>query len=149
MLKYIFSDVMKSLLIVFGALLLIIASPFVFASVDDAITESASQSFAGVTGTDNATVYLGRALYNDDTQSVTGISSNETSDSPSAYSYNSVSRALVVSGLVSSNRTLEVEFDIDATTIPAGVATFLTLLRWFYVFTIVGMSCGAIYAFFD
>ena len=141
---------MKSLLIVFGTLLLIIATPFVFTAIDDGITESATQTFSGVTGTDNNTVILGRALYNNDTQSVTAVTSNETADSPAAYSYNSVSRVLVVTGLVSSNRTLSVVFDIAATNIPTGASTFLgTVLRWFWVFIIIGMAAGAIYAFFD
>ena len=140
---------MKSLLIVFGVLLLIIGTPFVFEAIDDGITETASQSFAGITGTDNASVILSRAVYNDDVQSVTGVTSNETADTPSAYSFNSVSKSLLVTGLVTSPRTLTVEFMIDSTTLPDGVATFLTLLRWFWIFIIIGMAGGAIYAFFD
>ena len=140
---------MKSLLIVFGVLLLIIGTPFVFDAIDDGITETVSQSFAGVSGTDNASVILSRAVYNDDVQSVTGVASNETADTPTAYSYNSVSHSLLVTGLVTSPRTLTIEFMIDSTTLPDGVATFLTLLRWFWIFIIIGMAGGAIYAFFD
>jgi len=140
---------LKSLLIVFGVLLLIIGTPFVFEAIDDGITETASQSFAGITGTDNASVILSRAVYNDDVQSVTGVTSNETADTPSAYSFNSVSKSLLVTGLVTSPRTLTVEFMIDSTTLPDGVAIFLTLLRWFWIFIIIGMAGGAIYAFFD
>ena len=144
---------MKSLMIVFGALLLIIATPFVFTAIDDAITQEYTQSVAGlVTGageyTSNCT--LGRSVYNDDTESVLSITSNVTADTPTAASYNSVSRLLTVSGLdQNSTRTLSVEFMIDSTTLPAGGAAFLTLIRWFWVFIIIGMVGGAIYAFFD
>lgn len=144
---------MKSLMIVFGAILLIIATPFIFAAIDDAITQEYTQSIAGVStsaGVYSANATLGRGVYSDDARSVLDISSNVTSDTPSAATYNSVSRVLTVSGLAQSQtRTLTVEFMIDSTTLPAGVATFLTLLRWFWVFIIIGMAGGAIYAFFD
>ncbi len=144
--------ILKSLFIVFGVLLLLIATPFVFVAIDDAITQEYSQSVSGVAtgaGEYAANVTLGRSLYNNDAQSVTGISSNTSSDTPAAASYNSVSKALEVSGLDESiTRTLTVEFTIDSTTLPTGAATFLTLLRWFWVFIILGMAAGAIYAFF-
>lgn len=144
---------MKSLIIVFGALLLIIATPFVFESIDDTLTEDYTQNFAGVStgaGVNTANVTLGRAIYNNDTSSVTAITSSTDNDSPTAASYNSASRALGVSGLeASTSRTLSVTFDIDRATLPDGISAFLTLLRWFYVFIIVGMAGGAIYAFFD
>jgi len=140
----------KSLLIVFGITLLIIATPFIFEAIDDSITETATQAFAENSDTDNATVVLSRDAWNDDVQSITGVSSNQSDDSPTAYSYNSVSRAVVVTGLASAvPRTLTVEFSIDSTSLPAGIAEFLTILRWFWLFIIIGMAGGAIYAFFD
>lgn len=144
---------MKSLIIIFAALLLIIATPFVFDAIDDAITDSYSQSISGVTtgaGAYAENVTLGRAPYSDDYASVTGVSSNLSSDSPTASGYNSVSRALEVSGLEESlTRTLTISYEIDSVTLPAGVATFLTLWRWFWIFVITGLIGGAIYAFFD
>lgn len=144
---------MKSLLIVFGALLLIIATPFVFTAIDSAITDEYSQSISGVTtsaGEYAANVTLGRSVYNDDDSSVTSISSNTSTDTPSAASYNSVSKSLEVSGLDESiTRTLTIEFLIDSTTLDAAAMVFFPLLRWFWIFTIMGMIVGAIYAFFD
>lgn len=144
---------MKSLIIIFAALLLIIATPFVFDSIDDAITDSYSQSFAGVTtgaGEYSENVTLSRALYNDDADSVTGVSSNITSDTPTAGTYNTVSHAVEITGLEASQvRTITVDFEIDSTTLPDGVATFLALWRWFWIFIITGLAAGAIYAFFD
>ena len=129
--------------------MLLIATPMVFTAIDDAITESTSNSFASVSGSDNASVVLGTSLYNDNVQSVLGVTSNSTLDTPTAYTYNSVSKALVVSGLGSVTRTLTVEYMIDSTTLPDGAVLFLTLLRWFWPLVIVGMTCGSIYAFFD
>lgn len=144
---------MKSLIIIFGALLLIIATPFVFTAIDDAITQEYTQSISGVTtgaGAYSANVTLGRAVYNDETQSISDITSNTSSDTPTAASYNSVSQVLEVSGLDQSvTRTLSVAFSIDSTTLAAGAAAFLTLLRWFWAFLILGTIGGAIYAFFD
>jgi hypothetical protein len=144
---------LKSLVVVFGVVLLLIATPFVFTGIDNAITEEYSQSISGVAtgaGEYAANVTLGRAVYNDDDSSVIGISSNTSSDTPSAASYNSVSKSLEVSGLDESvTRTLTIEFTIDSTTLPTGGAAVLTLLRWFWIFIILGMAAGAIYAFFD
>lgn len=144
---------MKSLIIIFGALLLIIATPSVFIAIDSAITQDYTQSIAGVStgaGIYAANVTLGRSIYNNDTTSVSSITSNESADSPTASSYNSVSKALEVSGLdASTTRTLSVEYDIDSSVLSTGQVTFYTLLRWFWVFIIIGMCGGAVYAFFD
>ena len=144
---------MKSIIIVFATLLLIIATPFVFAAIDDSRTEEYNQTFAGVTtgaGAYAANVTLGRAIYNNDTTAITTISSNITPDSPSVSTFNTVSRTLEVGGLDASQiRTLSVTYNIDSTILPDGVSAFLVLLRWFYIFIIVGMAGGAIYAFFD
>lgn len=144
---------MKSLIIAFGAILLIIATPFIFTAIDDGLTQETTQSIAGVTtgaGVYSANVTLSRSIYNDDTTSVSGISSNLSADSPTAADYNSVSRNLEVSGLdASGTRTLTVEFMISSTTLPSGSTAFLTLARWFWIFAITGMLAGAIYAFFD
>lgn len=144
---------MKSIIITFAALLFIIATPFVFTAIDNMITQDTSQSIAGVTtgaGEYSENVTLGRAIYNNDTTSITGISSNVSSDTPTASAYNSVAKRLEVSGLNASQvRTLTVAFMIDSTTLPTGAVAFLTLLRWFWIFAVVGMIGGAIYAFFD
>lgn len=144
---------MKSLIIVFGTLLLIFAAPYIFAATDNAITEDYTQSIAGVVTEAEeytANVTLGRDVYNDDSASILSISSNVSADSPTAASYNSVSMELEVSGLeADETRTLSIEFRIDHTTLATGMAMFITLFRWFYVFIIIGMAGGAIYAFFD
>lgn len=144
---------MKSVVIIFAALLMTIATPFVNVSINDAVTEETTQSFAGVStasGIYAANVTLSRDIYDDDTQAVTGITSNRSDDSPTAYSFNSVSRALEISGLVDNvTRTLTIAVDIDSTSMPDGSAAFWLMMRWFWIFAIIGYTCGAIYAFFD
>jgi hypothetical protein len=144
---------MKSLIIIFATLMLVIATPFVFIAIDNSITQEQTQSISGVTtaaGVFSQNVTLGRAIYNNDTQSIETITSNITADTPTASTYNKVSRALEVSGLEESQtRTLTVVFTIEHTTMPAIALTILPLLRWFWIFLILGMAGGAIYAFFD
>lgn len=144
--------VMKSLIIIFGALLLTINIGLIFDAIDDAITEEYTQTFAGVTtgaGEYAANVTLSRDIHNDDSVSVTSLSSNETADTPSVSSFNTVSRALEVSGLdANDTRTLSVNYKIDSTVIPAGASAFITLERWFWIFALIGTAGGAIYAFF-
>ncbi|OGO00999.1 MAG: hypothetical protein A2Y58_03240 [Chloroflexi bacterium RBG_13_51_52] len=144
---------MKSIIIAFAAILLTIALPFVYQSIDDALTEDYEQSFAGVStsaGAFASNVTLGRSIYRDDSAAVSEITSNISSDTPSAASYNSVSRALEVGGLEeSAARTLVINYAIDNPGLEDAMATFLTLLRWFYLFILIGTAGGAIYAFFD
>lgn len=144
---------MKSIIICFAAILLTIGLPFVYNSIDNALTQEYDQTFAGVNtaaGAYAVNVTLGRDIYNDDSVSILDISSNISTDTPSAASFNSVSRALEVGGLdQSQTRTLAVNYLIDSTTLVEGMTTFLILFRWFYLFILIGMAGGAIYAFFD
>ena len=144
---------MKSLIIIFGALLLIIGLPAFFTSVNDAQVQEYTQTFAGVTtgaAVYSANVTLSEDLHNDSPISVTDSSSNITSDSPSAATYNSVSGVLTVEGLdASQTRTLSITYEIGSTILPTGVSVFFTMSIWFWLFAIIGMIAGAIYAFFN
>ena len=144
---------MKSLIIVFASLFLLIATPTVFDALDGALTEEYTQSIAGVataTGNYTANVTLGQSVYNNTASSITGISSNITSDTPTAASYNSTSKSALISGLEgNTSRTLTLAFLIDNPDLDDGMSVFIHLLRWFYIFIIVGLSGGAIYAFFQ
>lgn len=129
------------------------AAPFAFASIDSAATDDYEQTFNSVatgSGATAANITLAQAIYENHINQVVSVSSNITTDTPSATYFNSVNRALEVSGLAaSSSRTLSVTFRTDSSTMPTGMGTFWTFLRWFYVFMIIGFAGGAIYAFFD
>lgn len=144
---------MKSLFIVFGALMLVIALPVFFLSNHDAQTQDYTQTFAGVStaaGVYSANVTLGQDVYDDSLVGITSITSNITGDSPTAAAFNSVSRVTTVNGLTADTiRTLSVTYEIDSTIVPAGVSAFFSISNWFYIFAILGMIAGAIYAFFD
>lgn len=144
---------MKSLLIVFGAFLMIICLPAFFQATHDARVESATETFAGVTtgaGVYSANVTLAQEAYDDTVNAVDSISSNVTADTPAASTYNSTSRVLLVTGLAPSvTHTLTVNYDVTTTLLPIGMSVFLTVVNWFYIFAILGMLGGAIYAFFD
>lgn len=144
---------MRSIIIIFAAIMMTIATPFMFIAIDDAITEDATQSFAGIStaaGVYAANVTLSRSIYDNDTQSIDSIASNITADTPSAYTWNSVSKILTVSGLSDDAlRTLTIGFKIDSNSMPDGAALFWVLMRWFWIFAILGYTCGAVYAFFD
>jgi len=144
---------MKSIIVVFGALLVIISLPLFFSSINNAQTESYVQTFAGVTtgaGVYSANRTLSESLFNNSVTHVLGISSNVSADSPSATSYTGVSKLLVFGGLAQSEtRTLEVTYQIDSSSLPTGMGTFFTVIRWFMVFAIIGLIAAAIYAFFD
>lgn len=146
---------MKSLVIVFCLILLLIATPFVFTAINTSVTENYTQSVAGVaTAGSNyaANITLGKSLFKNNTVAVTSISSNVSTDNPTASGqYNSVGKVLEVSGLDSGQtRTLTASFLIASTSLPTGAGDFLdVLLRWFWVFTLLGMSAGAIWAFFQ
>lgn len=145
---------MKSLVITFGAILSIIMLPLLFIGLYDARSEQLTQTFSGVStaaGVYSANITLSKAPWGDDIEGVVEISSNVTSDAPSASAYNEVSKLLTVSGLEQSDtRTLSVVYDISSTVLSGlyGIDTFLALFAWFIVFLIFGLICGAVYAFF-
>lgn len=105
---------MKSLIICFGAILLMVCMPLFNDSVHDARTDEYSQSFAGEetgSGVYSGNVTLSEDLFNDHVGNVEEITSNVSSDSPTATSYNSANNLLVYGGVVGSeNRTMWYEY---------------------------------------
>lgn len=144
---------MRSVIIIFAALLLVAAAPFAFASIDEAASDEYTENFNSIStgaAVTTSNVTLAQDIYEDHINQVISISSNVSSDSPSATAINTVSRLLDVSGLSPSTiRTLSVTYRTDSSTMPSGMSTFWLFLRWFYVFMIIGFAGGAIYAFFD
>lgn len=143
---------MKSLFIVFVTLFFIIAMPWVFDLIRDTRTDQLEQSFAGVTtgaGAYSANVTLSDSLSDSHVIAVSDITSNVTSDTPSAYTYNSVSKVLTVSGLNDSHtRTLVITYDIENASLNPGIIVFCEIFPWFYFLLVIGLTCGAVYAFF-
>lgn len=144
---------MKSIVIIFATLLYTIAIPFMFTAIDDMVTDDISQSYALVnTGAStNQSVILSQSLHKNAVAFINSVTSNITGDSPTAATYNSVSKAVLVTGLIqSSNRTLTVNYAIAKASLPSSATLFLdTLIRWFFIFSVIGLWGGAVYAFFQ
>ncbi|MDD5511755.1 MAG: hypothetical protein PHI12_13230, partial [Dehalococcoidales bacterium] len=143
---------MKSVFLIFCSLFLMFATPKVFSLIDDARTDEYTETFAGIStaaGVYSANFTLAEPLYYNSLVFVEEISSNATTDVPSAASYNTVSRLLTVNGLDQSlTRTLSVTFLIESATIEDFMLAVLSLLRWFYLFLLLGTAAGSIYCFF-
>lgn len=101
------------LILVFSALLwLIPINSLVYTFRTDVTTNSFYVSTA--VGTDNATVALTKAIYDDDTSTLTILSDLYT-DVPVLVSYNTTTRATLFNGLTdNATRTISMSYDTDA-----------------------------------
>jgi len=145
---------LKGLFICVIALFFYIAMPWAFGKIDATLSHDYHQNVAGVTtaaGEYAANVTLSKDLWNDNSASVTEISSNvSVVDSPTAYSFNTVSRILTVSGLEQNlTRTLALTFRIDNPYLPDFLPPILWLFRYMYIVLCLGLDAAAVYAFFQ
>ena len=142
---------MKSVLIVFIALLLTMSTGIIFHVIDNTVTEDYTITTAGVTtppGQYASNVTLTIALWNNSVPTIK-LASTSDSDVPSAASYNSLSKRLEVYGLSdNTTRTLTVQYKINSSTLDAGLALFLPWMKWFWILVDIGTVIGAIWAFF-
>jgi hypothetical protein len=101
------------------------------------------ETLAAVT-TGNVTLF--RAVY-DDYVSTIDITSSDSDDEPLYSSYNSTTRLLVFSGLAAStNRTISVNYDIDAIPESTAINTLLDYAVWIYWILVIGLIAAAIAA---
>lgn len=99
-------------------------------------------------GATSANVTLLDDLYGNDIGTVS-ITSNVTTDVPTASSYNSTSRALDVSGLTASTaRTLEIDYDVYALGGNNAVDTLLDWVPYIWIIIIAVFPLAALYALF-
>jgi hypothetical protein len=145
---------MKNVLIIFGAVLVVIALPLIFGVLHDARVDDTTNSFTTITtgvAETSSNVTLALPLYNDSITSVTSITSNVTTDAPTASDYNSVSRLLSFTGLVTgTTRTVTIEYEIDSAVLGElpSASIFLSVFAYFIIFGILGLIAGAIYGMF-
>jgi hypothetical protein len=143
---------LKSIFLIFCTVFLAFAMPKVFSLYNETLSDELTTTYAGVStgaGVYSANFTLPSSLYRNSLAYVSEISSNITSDSPSVFSYNTVSKLLVANGLEESQtRTLAVTFRIPSTTIDSFMANVLGLFLWLYVFIVIGCGAGSIYSFF-
>lgn len=118
--------------------------------VYDYRTDLQSDSFSSSTGPGETTeaVVLNRPLYDNDTSSFSLLSS-ESSDTPAVSTYVSATRNLTISGLAeSTNRTLTVEYDIDALNASAAINTFMGYVPTIWILVILAFPVLAMVAIF-
>ena len=132
----------------------LIGLPLMFTAIDDMVTQDIDQSFSLVNTGAAATaqnVTLSQELHLNSVTFVNAVTSNLSQDTPTGTSYNSVNKALEISGLSPSlNRTIVISYSIASSTLPASANLFLdTLVRWFLIFAVIGMMGGAVYAFYQ
>ena len=139
----------KALLIMFGVMFMIIVMPFLINGIHDARTDTFEESFASTTtaaGVVSANVSLSYNLFADAAANVNSVSSNVTSDSPSASTYNTVGDILLVTGLTASQtRTLTVNYDIASVTLAElpNLDPLLLAMTYWWVLAIMGLIGGA------
>jgi hypothetical protein len=145
---------MKNVLTIFGAVLVVVCLPLIFHVLHDARvdinTESHTTLVTGVAET-TSNVTLGQPLFGDAVTGVTSISSNNTLDTPTAYSYNTVSRLLTISGLVvGATRTLTIDYEIASESLAElpSAGAFIPIFAYLIIFGILGLIAGAIFGMF-
>lgn len=101
------------LILVFSAFLwLVPISPLIYTFRTDITTDEFFTETA--VATTNATVTLSKYVYDDDSSTISFLSSRNT-DIPVLVSYNATTRATLVTGLTANaTRTLDVSYDTDA-----------------------------------
>lgn len=97
---------------------------------------------AGVT---TANVVLTNPIYNDDTNTIE-LFSDLSTDVPLFGAYNTTTRLLSVNGCTASaNRTLRVDYDIDALVSQPALSTFMDWLPYIWMIIISVLPMAAIY----
>lgn len=142
---------MRSLLYVFGAMLLILIMPLLFVSIQDARTDTYTQQFGDISTAANVTtanLTLATEVWEDAVSSITGITSSISTETASADAYNTSGRLLTVGGLASAaSRNLTVEYLYQASTVSDLQTTeyLFTVVIWFMVLVVLGLLFAAVY----
>jgi len=95
-----------------------------------------------------ANVVLQKAIYDDDTDTIT-ITSDLSTDVPVYSSYNATSRLLGMSGLTANTtRIVTVSYDVDALGAGTGLVDLVDKLPWFLLLIVIAFPVAGIAAIF-
>src|SRR3990172_8178140 len=136
---------------IFYSFLVIVAAAILFLlPVSDAVyafrTSVRTDVFPGEAtggGDSTAAVVLLKAVYEDDTTTIEPSSSLST-DIPAYLSYNTTNRELIVS----ENRTIYVDYTIDALAMTGALSTLADRLPWIWMLMVIGFVPAALVAIF-
>ena len=140
--------------IFYAFLVIVSATILLMLPVGDAVqsfrTSSRTDTFPGTAtgGVSSASVVLLKSIYQNDVTTIVPTSSLST-DIPAYLSYNTTNRALVVSGLtVSGNRTLYIDYTIDALVTMGALSTLADKLPWIWLLMVIAFVPAALAAIF-
>jgi hypothetical protein len=143
---------LKSIFSVFVALFLAFALPKVLSLYNESCSDQLTTTFAGLStapGIYSANLTLPKPIFRNSLVAITDVSSNISSDIPSAYAYNTLSHLLTINGLQQNQtRTASVTYRIVSTTIEPFMVDVIGLFLWLYIFAVIGIWAGAVYSFF-
>jgi hypothetical protein len=146
---------MRSILLTFGAMLIILMFPVLLTSIQDARTDEYTQNFVGVSTAANVTaanVTLAIDVWEDTVSSVSSINSSTGTESPTADAYNSATRLLTIGGLdANSSRNMTVLYLHQASTVSDLQTTeyLFTVVIWFAVLVVLGLLVAALFHAFQ
>lgn len=101
-----------------------------------------TETAAGIT---TANVVLTNPIYNNDTNTI-DLYSDLSTDVPVYGAYNTTTRLLSVNGCTAaSNRTLRVDYDINALTSQPALSTFMDWLPYIWMIMLAVLPMAAIY----
>ena len=139
---------------IFSAFLIVMVSAILFmlpltGAVYDFRTDVKTQPVTITTGANvtTANIVLVKALYDDDTSTISFTSN--ISEAPSISGYVSVTRTLSTANLTAGvTRALEVSYDVDALSDSAAMATVVNILDFVWLLSIIVFPIAALAALF-
>ncbi len=137
---------MKAVIMIFGAILLIIFTPWVLDSLREFETDDYSADYIEATGASTSVdVALSQEVWGDETYNIT-VTSNLTEDAPVPISYTHATKVVTVSGLAeNTSRRLTINYKIDALAPYVGAGVGAKMLPIVVLLGILGCIGGAIY----
>lgn len=115
-------------------------------ALDQFRLEDRTDYFTVASGATSANVTLTQDLYNDDTQNVSSVSSNVTTDAAVASTYTSSTNVLLISGLDSSaSHYLTVVYSIDRLGEYYGAGAASRVLPVLLILGIISIVGGAVF----
>lgn len=136
---------------IFGIIMIMVAFilfPLIMTSTSDIMTDETTVSDSVTTGAaaTSGWVELGADLYDDDTNNVTSVTSDDTDDSPAVDSYNAGNNSVLIDGLdTDTTRTISVTYLYDATSGFTGLADLTQLAPTILMLALIGTGIVMLY----
>jgi hypothetical protein len=138
---------MKSLAMIFGAIMLCFLLPTTAAGINDFRARDYVEPHIVVTASETSKdIVLTQALFSSATANVI-ITSNNTNDAPVPFSYVSATKTLTIAGLsANESHNLSITYKIDNLTDDFGASLGSKILLTVLILGIFGLIGGAVYS---